>query len=501
MSRTQRSAWNMATGLALTGLTLITGFVGTPFILRWLGVERFGAYRVLMDWFGYLTILDLGVIGSVTARLAPKLGAGDHVGVSRVLTAGFRVYMRIALLMFAGGALLIFGLPHFMKLQSIHPAELRIAGWILLIPVAWVPLSVYRALTEAQQRGYLVNLLLSLQALLTTGLLVLFAWAGWGLTGQAVATTAGMMPITLALAWAGVSGYRGSLTAKPETVVMREVRSLNWPTFWFNMSGRLGLLSDNVVIGWILGPAAVAPFFLTQRLAQIAQVQLQAIGNATWAGLVELSAQRQTSKFCARLEELTSIVSGIGIAVLAPIAAYNRYFIELWVGPHSWAGGWVNGLACLNIWMWAITSLWGWPLSGAGHIAAWTPYAVVFMAINVAVSIVATLLFGVVGPLLGTLTAFLLIHSWAMPHVLGKVFDPQLRSLWKPALAPLMWGAPYSALIWLVARSHRPRGWTGLAAEAGAAALGGLFLWCLSLGSDQREHWYLRLQNALAWGR
>jgi O-antigen/teichoic acid export membrane protein len=257
------------------------------------------------------------------------------------------------------------------------------------------------------------------------------------------------------------------------------------------------LLSDNIVIGWMMGPALVAPFFLTQRLAQIAQLQLQAIGNSTWAGLVELHSQGQTQKFCSRLVELTALVSGLGVAVLGPIGAYNRQFITLWVGVGSYAGEWVNAIACLNIWMWAIVSLWCWPIGGAGHLGTWLPYALWFTGVNIAVSVVATHFLGLVGPLIGTLAAFLLVDSWAAPVVLGKVFDPSLRALWKPALAPLLWGAPYSVILWLVARSHTPRGWVGLGAEAGAAGLGGLSLWWLSLGSDLRGEWQFRFRSAV----
>lgn len=497
-TRTQRSAWNMGSGFVLSALTMVTGFVSTPFILHWLGAEPFGAYRVLFDWFQWLQILDLGVVGAVQARLAPKLGTGDEKGAFGVLASGFRVYVWIATAMFVLGAVLVLGLPHAIALHTITANELRLSAWIMLIPVAWLPFSVFRALTEASQRGYIVNFLLTVQALSTTALLVLTAWAGWGLLGQAVGTTIALAPLTIVLVFQGLRRYPGVLKAKPDPQAMHEVRSLNWPTFWFNVSSRLGLLSDNIVIGWTLGPTVVASFFLTQRLAQIAQLQLQAIGNATWAGLVELHAQGHKERFRTRLIELTALVSSLGIAVLGPIAAYNGHFIRLWVGSGSYAGEWVNGIACVNIWIWAIISLWLWPVSGAGHIGEWLPYALTFSAINITVSIGATLLIGIQGPLIGTLVAFLAIHAWALPRVLGKLFDPSLASIWKPALKPLIWGVPYSALLWYVARAHTPYGWVGLGAEASLAVLGGLGFWWLSLGSDLRQEWQFRLRSALA---
>lgn len=494
MSRTKRSFWNVATGLLMTALTLGIGFISTPYILRWLGAERFGAFRVLMDWFGYLALLDLGVIGAVEASLGPKLGAGDDQGVQATLSAGLRIYLWISALMLVGGALLVLTLPRFLHLTTVTTQELLVAAWILLIPVVWFPISVFRALMEARQRSYLVNLLLTSQALLTTTLLVLAARAGWGLIGQAAATTLALVPAPAVLLWMGLRHYRNVLAMPPDRKAMAELRALNWPTFWFNLSGRLGLLSDNIVIAFFVGPLAVAPFFLTQRLAQIAQGQLQAIGNSTWAGLVELHAQGQTRRFCDRMTELTTLISGAGLAVLGPVAAYNQHFIRLWVGQSYYAGHWVTAMACVNIWLWAISSFWGWPISGSGNIASLLPYAIAFTILNVSVSVLGVLTVGLPGPLIGTFAAFLLIHSWAMPRILSRIFAPELASIWKSAVRPLLWGLPYAAVLWFVAQSQAPLGWLALGVQTSVAASGGFLLWWLHLKPESQLEWKKRVR-------
>ena len=176
------------------------------------------------------------------------------------------------------------------------------------------------------------------------------------------------------------------------------------------------MLSDNIVISLILGPAAVVPFWLTQKLASLAQNQFLSIGNSTWAGLVELHTRGETQKFQARLLELTGLVSGLSLAVLAPLAAYNKSFITLWVGETNYAGTAVTLLVCLNVWLWGILHLWGWVLQGTGHLTAWTPYALAFLSVNLAASIGGTYVVGLAGPLLGTAAGLLLVKSWAMPR-------------------------------------------------------------------------------------
>lgn len=88
MSRTRKSAWSLASGILFNVIWVSTGFIATPWLLRWLGSERFGIYKVLLDWIGYLTLFELGVSGALMACLAPKVAQGDARSVRRMLASG-----------------------------------------------------------------------------------------------------------------------------------------------------------------------------------------------------------------------------------------------------------------------------------------------------------------------------------------------------------------------------------------------------------------------------
>jgi O-antigen/teichoic acid export membrane protein len=498
MSRTQKSAWSVASGLLFALISVSTGFLATPWLLDWLGAERFGAYKALMDWIGYLALFELGLSGALMARLALRVGQGDTVVVCSLLRAGLQAYGWVMLAMLVGGMGLVLALPHVVALQAVSSDELRAAGLTALLPVLLTPLLVFRSLAEARQRSYLVGLLMTLQSVLATGLWLAAAWAGWGLVGQSLAGAVAQLPVALILMWDGMRAYRGSWSVSADPSAKQALWALSWPTFIHSLTDRIGLISDNVIIAWLLGPVAVVPFYLTQQLGALAQFHLKGLSNATWAGLVELYSQGHGAIFQLRLLELTSTVSGLAVAALGPIAAYNHHFVGHWVGRATYAGEAVTIIACINVWFWSIYSLWGWQLLGTGHIGLWVPYAVLFTVVNVAVSILGTLTLGLVGPLLGTLTGFLFVNSWALPRILQQVFGLSPSMLWRTALAPLTWGSLYAAMLWLVSRTHTPWGWLGLAMEMGMAGLGGLALWwTLSLNRDARIQWRYRLRSVL----
>lgn len=498
MSRTRKSAWNVASGLLFTVISVSIGLLATPWLLYWLGSERFGAYRVLMDWMGYIALFELGLTGALMACLAPKVSQGDASAVRSLLIAGIQAYFRVMLFMLLIGVGLVIALPHIISLEAVSSDELRTAGLIFLLPLLLTPLYVFRSLAEARQRYYVFSLLMSAQFVLTTVLLLITAWMGWGLPGQSLAAAVAQLPTVLMLMWDGMREYGGIRSSTPDRSAKKQLWSLSLPTFIHGITDRIGLVSDNLIIGWILGPVAVVPFYLTQRLAALAQSQLRGLSNATWAGLVEVHSQGKIAIFRLRVLELTSTVSALGIAVLGPIAAYNHHFVGLWVGFTSYAGEPVTVITCINFWFWSIYSLWGWLLFGTGNIGRWVPYAVVFTIVNVAVSAFGTLAIGLVGPLLGTLLSFLLINSWALPRVLHQIFELSPLMLWQTALSPLTWGLPYSAILWLIAHTHTPWGWLGLAMEMSSAGLGGLALWwTLSLNEDTRTQWRYRLRSVL----
>ncbi|MCI0336967.1 MAG: hypothetical protein L0226_05285 [Acidobacteria bacterium] len=498
MSRTRNSAWNVTTGLVYALASAAAIFFSTPLLLRWLGPERLGAFRTLTDWIGHLTFFELGLGGALLAALAARIGQNNHAAVARMLAAGLRAYFWVTFTQIVSGIALVVSLPYLITLNQLSNTELRTAGTVALLPIVLTPLLVFRALAESRQRGYLNWLLLTAQVLIMTGLSLLTARLGWGLIGQSVAFAAAQVPTLFALTWDGMRAYREAWKAAPDHTDQNVLGGLRKPTFIHGLTDRIGLLSDNIVIAWILGPTAVVPFFLTQQMAVLAQSQLRGLGQATWAGLAELSARGDDDSLRMRLLELTGMVSGLSLAVLIPIAAYNQSFVRIWVGRDFYAGDLVTGLACFNVMLWSIYTLWGWVLLGTGHIRHWVPYSIASTLVNVTVSVFGTFTLGVIGPMVGSAFGSLLVTSWALPRVLRFIFGISPWALWRAALVPFRWGLLYLSVIWVVASKIPPQGWLDLITWMGLWTAGGIILWWkLSLQSDERNEWRARLRRTL----
>jgi O-antigen/teichoic acid export membrane protein len=516
MNRTHRASWGFLTGLALAGVTVTISLVTTPLFLRWLGEEKFGAFRTVIDWTGHLGVLELGLSGALIPLLVQALSRGPDA-VRAVLGVGIRVYLKLLPLMLAAGAAMTWLIPNLVPLGAAATQDLKGGCWFALLTFLAVPMSPFRALAEAGQRSYLINGLLILQALVATGLGLLLAWMGWGITGQCLALSLGSVVFLTFLARDGLGRYPSNQNAQGDPTqlrtltpiagaapeqpgstaqeIRRQVRKLNGPSLLQYLCGRIGLYTDNTLIAFFWGPAQVVPFFLTQRMAFLAQTQLQGIGNSSWAGLVELAMKGPPGVFQRRLIELSSLVMILGTAVMTSLAAFNRPFVSLWVGPQGYGGDGVAILAAANGILLALFSLWGLVLCGAGHVSRVVPGVVAATSVNITASVIGTIAVGLPGPLLGTFLSFLLVNTWFYPMLLRQHFQVELPKLLRAVVSPVLVGLPYTFLIWWIARIHPPQNWMTLAFEAGCSALMYLVLaWVTILKSEERAEWIGRLR-------
>ena len=498
-SRTARSAWSLGAGLAFTGVTTLTGLLCTPLLLKWLGSERFGVYRTLVDILAYLTLLDLGFGAALGASLAAAQGRGDSARVSELVAAGLKRYVRIGVGMLAAAGALIAMLPRLIPVRQLAPWELTLAGAISLVPILFLPTSVYRSLLEARQAGYVVQSLQIAQSVTTTIFLLLAAWLQWGLPGQAAANSLAMILAQLSFFYFATQSGKRFDYKTPRRELISQIGKLQWPSLVYVFTGRIGLLSDNIIVASMLSPQLVVPFYLTQRLATLAATQLQQVGNATWAGLVELHAQGMRTQFQDRLFELTAMVSGAAFAILGPIAAFNHHFIRLWVGPGNDAGAGVILLCCANSWFLALFTLWTWPVTGVGLIAKLLPIQIPATVLNVVVSIAATKYIGLEGPLIGTIAGFLVVSSWGFARLLSREMGVSASGLWNSAAMQLWWGLPYFGALWIISHSIGSLNLVPASAMASLSILGGFGLWwSFGLTSSARTHWRSRLSLVFA---
>jgi|YNPMSStandDraft_1061717.scaffolds.fasta_scaffold07783_3 O-antigen/teichoic acid export membrane protein len=440
---------------------ILVGLITTPLLLRWLGDERVGAYRVAVEWVGYVALLDFGLMGGLQVALARAIARGDRQEVAAVVHAGIRGGLRLAIL----GGVCIFGLswvvPYLLPALSAEiRSELQVGLWVSLLGGLWGPLLVFRPLLEASQRGYWVQWASVVQHGLTGGLLVGLAAMGSGVPGLFLATVAGSGAASLLLTWQGVRRYPEILAGWRQVVVLPSVFS--GAMFIFNLCSRLSLMSDTIVIGLILGPVAAVVFTVTQRLLLVVDMQILAAGTAVWPALADLYHRGETERFNQRLIQLTRWSGALMGLLVVPVMACTPAFVTVWVGDHRYGGHLLTVATAVFVWLHGVIALWGWPLVTLGRVHRLVPVMVVGTVVNVAVSVGGTWMWGVAGPAIGSAVGYAVVHLGWMAILLQQEFCTPLRLLLQAVLLPLLIAVPLGSLLFLWADTFPPQMWVAL---------------------------------------
>lgn len=489
----------------MSGLTLVLALVTTPLRLNWLGEEVMGLLRVLLDALGYLVLLEFGIAAALSSLFATALARDDIARVRGLLRFGLSELFKITGWKVAGGIGVGVACLWLLDISPGLHRDFVVACAVGVAGVLVTPIAAFRSLLEGAQRGYTIQAALTLHAVVSASLSLWFAYLRWGVTGQIAAIAVGTLLSqgVLLLASRRLFPYLGSVEkVLPDPNVKAGVRRLNRSAFVSQVAGTVGLLSDNLLVAFLLGPRVVMTFFLTQRLAAIAQSQLQGIGTASWAGMAEIYARGDLALFNRRALELTRLVAVASMALLIPVTAFNRTFVGLWVGPELYAGHWVTGCAALVAAGQAVVSLWVWFFHATGQLPKVVPAVVATLGVNVVGSIVFTMVLGIAGPLLGTLASYAAVSSWCLPVLLRRSFGMSGASLGWALVVPGVVGVPVFMAARGLAVHPLTQGWLGLGVGAGATGLAYLVVaWLLVLGPRERREWLERMQVGTAWSR
>jgi len=416
------------------------GMISTPIILFYLGEEKFGTLRVLLDWLAHLSLMEFGLYAAVMAFMAKAFGEKKG-GLGPALRMSIHKYKKVLIAQIC--AIFIFSI-FFDKLVPIGEGQQKEAWMTFLIlgtSVFFIFSQIFKAELEASQRGYIVSYVMMGQNVIYVGASILFLYWGWSLKGQAVAYV-----LSIAVAF-GVFLWlcRGSL----KFLRQKQDKSLDHAVFTkqrinlfiTELCGRASLMSDNLMITFVLGAKEVTAFFITQRLIQVLQSQLQNVSGAAWPALGELYYENEHGKFKERVLQLTEFVAFLSGVSLTVTVIFNSPFILLWTGENTFAGVWISNLAAINAGFFALMSLWSWCFSLAHKTDRITKIFIGQAIVNVSLSYILTSRMGVVGPLLAAFIGYVGLAMWWVSFEVSQSFSISfvtlLRAWFLPFIVPL----------------------------------------------------------------
>jgi len=133
----RNTAWNYA-GFAIN---LAANFLIFPFIVRRMGDAATGVWLLLTAVTGYMGLLELGIVPSLTQSIAAALARGERGAVSRAASSAQAVLIGLAtialmLLPASAAAIHLLAIPPALHDDALLALRLTIVGFALRMPLA-----------------------------------------------------------------------------------------------------------------------------------------------------------------------------------------------------------------------------------------------------------------------------------------------------------------------------------------------------------------------------
>jgi O-antigen/teichoic acid export membrane protein len=327
---------NIGSNWLLTAVTIAATYVLTPFIIHTLGRDGYGTWTLITAMTGYISLLALGVPMASVRFLTQHITAREADRTNAVIGSCVGLYLMIGAAALVLGLAAAAALPVLFDIPLALQTQARIACALMVVQVAagfigLLPEGILFAHHDFVVRNAVRVAALLLRLGLTLGLLALDA---------SLITLAAVQVATLAF------DFSASLfiIRRRHPGVRLRLRDFEWATvrriFSFSMyvlllaaGARLSFETDAIVIGAVLGVAAI-PFYAVANNLVVYLVEFTlAIAAVVSPMATKLDTQGRRGELAAvflkwsKISLSFTLMAGVFLIVLGP------RFIGWWIDP------------------------------------------------------------------------------------------------------------------------------------------------------------------------
>lgn len=412
---------NIAANWIGYGARLGVLFFLTPFIVHKLGDGAYGVWCLIISLTGYMGLLEIGVIASVSRHINVYMARNDWHKVNQVVCTSLCFFFGLSFVLF-GTALSI--APFLDELFPKVPLPLiSESRWILLILCGNIFFgfvsAVFRQLLAAKERFDLINVsALIVLAISTIGTVKLLQ-EGYGLIALAViqvfSNAVGFIIIfVLARRW----GPELKLKSNHITAgAFREVFHFGFFVFIADVGTHLIFYTDAVVIGAFIGAAAVTFYNIPLMLVEHGRGLIKQIRSVITPDLLKAGGIDRFGEAQWQMTRAIRLIMFFAVPILIGLITLGNEFISLWMGT-----GYEESYPILRLLAAAqLGSVASFPcfilLMGLGKVRFLALMAFLEGIVNLSLSLmfIRVFNFGIQGVALGTLIPMLIVSSVLVP--------------------------------------------------------------------------------------
>ena len=444
----KNSLANVVTGLSIALTTILV----PPVLARTLTPLKFGAWSLVLQFAGYVKVLDLGMQGAVGRYVAYYLARSDQQSAREFASTAISLLTLVAAM---GLTAILVAALHLHLLFPQMPLELvkstsLAMGLVGVTASIGLPASVFRGILVGIERNELVTLIVAPMGLVLCGALIFVGIVSRSIVDLAF-TYSGITLLSYGLYWR-ISNRYAHLQVTPShfrrSIARETVSYCSTTMIW---SAAMLLISgfDVAIVGRVdfrhvaVYAACVAPITI-----------LAGAQNAMFGPMLQVGARNfahgSTLKLRDLLERATRISMLVNLAYVVPLFILSHQILTLWLGGrYAKQGTLILRLLLVGHAIRLVATPYANLLLATGqhHRARIAP--IVESAANVTAAVLLGIRYGAVGVaagvIIGAVVAQLLNYLYNFPRTQELIGDRN-KLVWEAIVVPLACFSPLALL-------------------------------------------------------
>ncbi len=410
----------MLTGLTASiskAVSIVISILTVRLTLRYLGAERFGMWMTISSIVMMFAFADFGMSNGLVNLVAIALGRDDLRAARQAAASAFWMLCTVAglLTLVAAAAYPFVDAASFFNVHSaiaMHEAGPALLVFFVCF-ILNLPLGVVRGTQTGMQNAFINNLWSILGSVFSLVFLLIAIHFRVGLP-LLVLGLSGAPILALLLNGIELFGWSHRDLMPSFNSFSRESVTLLFRTglmfSLLQLAYCIGMQTDNVVIARIMGARSVADYAVPFRLFNFVNVFLVMLSGSMWPAYADAMARQDGSWIRRTFKRVSIGGTAITLVVTALLIILGNRLLALWVGPQIPASSallMALGAQCV---VYAYLQPINFLLNGIGRFKIQVICAIAMAFVNLGLSIVLVKRYGVIGAVLGTVIAQLLVQ-------------------------------------------------------------------------------------------
>lgn len=434
--RVHKSVLNAEVNLIFYFLTLFLAFFSRKIFLDCLGTEFIGLTGTLGNILGYLNLAEFGITASVGYFLFKPLQTNNHQEIQEILSVLGYLYNRIGYIILTGGIVISLFFPFIFSNANLDLGIIYFAFYSFLgSSLIGYFINYRQTLLSADQKNYIVaiyfqsaNILrIILQIFLAYYYKNLYIWVGveflFGIIGCIILN----WKINKEYPWLHVEKKNGRYLIKKYPEIITKTKQV----FIHKIKDFVLVKSDELFIFLFVSLKMVAYYgnymIVISKLISL----FYSITGSIGASIGNLVAEGDKEKMMKVFWELTTIQHTIAAILSFALYSFLEPFIAHWLGADYIMDHRILILLILYIYITnSRQSVDGFNFAHGLYADVWSAWAE--LIINVTVTIICGLKWGIIGILIGKLASLLpIVVLWKPYYLFTSGLKKSVTIYWK----------------------------------------------------------------------